>query len=229
MFLTCAQNQEINSNLLGDGSSASERSVLRASLEPLSHIPQPCAEPHAVEEVTISKPRRGRPRLPRCECPLCGRSTRLTHTYCCQHCGHPRTPAGTSGDDLRSVWITWVASHLWTDFGTGTLPWPMDSRIEHERLAIQNYARRFFNKLRRCWQPDIAWFAVPESDPSGQLHLHWISWSPNIPSGVMRDAWKAKYEGFAKVGPYTSGASVYSCKTLGNSDMHFVGGSWRRH
>jgi hypothetical protein len=101
----------------------------------------------------------------------------------------------------------------------------LESQNGHHRLAVQNYMRRFFDKLAR-WQRDPVWFAVAEPTAYGQLHVHWVCWAPNVPTGVMRDIWKSKY-GHAKVGPYSPGASVYTAKTLGHTDLHALGGRWR--
>lgn len=169
--------------------------------------------------------KRGRPMKPRYECPWCGYYTRQTPSYCCQECGKPRTPASLRPSEIRSAYRTWVGSHYWTHFGTGTFPWPLDGSIEHSRLAVQNYERRFFHRVRSIC-PATAWFAVGEPDASHQLHIHWVSYTPTLTSLFLKNLWRRRYEGFSEVGSYHSGASVYTCKTLDRSDMHSVGGQW---
>lgn len=170
--------------------------------------------------------KRGRPRLPRYICRHCGRETRLTKFHCCQWCHQPRIPAGINDGALHSAWSDFVGAHGWTHAGTATFEFVLNSKNEHQCLQAQQCQDRFFNRLR-WWQPDIAWFSVAEASASGSLHLHWVCWAPNLPCGVMRDAWWAKYHGYAVVGRYTPGAAVYTSKALRRAELHSVGGTWK--
>jgi len=171
--------------------------------------------------------KRGRPPKARYVCPSCGSLTRLTRMYCCQWCHQPRIPAGTSRDALQTWWIRFLASHSWTHFGTGTFPWPLEGDNEHARLAVQSYERRFFKRLHH-YDPNLAWFAVAEPNRSGQLHIHWLCNAPTLTPSFLENQWTRKYGGLTLVGPYHSGASVYSCKTLADSDLHSIGGLWQK-
>jgi hypothetical protein len=171
-------------------------------------------------------PKRGRPRKPRYVCWSCGGYTRETRLYICQFCGMPRTPIGIKGAELITWWVRFVSAHCWTHFGTATFWFPMDANRERSRQAIQNYQRRYFQGLQRIY-PGLAWFSVGEPDASGQLHIHFVCWAPTLTSKFISGLWVQKYEGFAKVGRYQPGASVYACKTLDRSDLHSIGGNWK--
>jgi hypothetical protein len=222
MYQECAQNPSINNIVVSVGNGSLP--VLRRDYT-VSVIPVPSDD--STDLVSRAAPKRGRPPKPTYPCPHCGRVTRLTQSYCCQWCRKPRTPAGLSSDALQSWWVSWVASHQWTHFGTATFPWALDGRNLRACLAMENYERRFFERVRSIY-PRVAWFAVPERDRSGQLHLHWVSNTPTLTASFLQCLWRRKYEGFAKVGLHHLGASIYTCKTLARSDLHSVGGHWQK-
>lgn len=152
MSFTCIQNPTLNIHATGP--------ILYPSLADFS--PMVCPEAKDLgSSLSESAAKRGRPCKPRYVCPSCARLTRLTKSYCCEHCGRPRIPAGINGPRLLDAWIKFVASYSWTHCGTGTFAWDLDATREHHRLAVQNYIHRYFKRLQR-WFPSIAWFAVGE-------------------------------------------------------------------
>ena len=225
-YQKCIQNPSLNAAPNVPASPA----VIVSALSGLGSESSPVGTYGAADLVTPLSPvdhtaKRGRPMKPRYVCRWCGCYTKQTSTYCCQECGKPRIPAGLHPSEIRSAYRTWVGSYYWTHFGTGTFPWPLDGSTEHNRLAVQNYERRFFHRVRSIC-PATAWFAVGEPDASHQLHIHWVSYIQTLTSSFIESLWRRKYEGFCEVGSYYSGASVYTCKTLDRSDLHSVGGQW---
>jgi hypothetical protein len=170
---------------------------------------------------------KGRHPNPRWFCTRCGRDSRLiTRTYCCEWCGRAMFPAGAQTHDVKHVWIDWLKSYRWTHFATCTFPFLLDSTVTKNHGHVANYARRYMGKLQVI-EADLAYFAVAEPDLNNQLHLHFLINAPRLTTHEIESAWTAKYHGITRVGAYHLGASVYSAKTLGATDLHSIGGEWK--
>jgi hypothetical protein len=181
---------------------------------------------------SIVRRRRGRPRVlrPPYYCRYCARVTQLVQrSYCCKRCGRPRDPAGHTPQELRTTFVLWLQTFVWTHMANVTFPFNLSATITRHRGHVLNYMRRFMADLIYK-QHDTYWFAVAEPDLSDQLHIHFLISAPLLTATEIREAWYGRYKGVAEVGAYTAGASAYTCKTLGVSDLWDQGGTnyWKK-